>query len=120
MGRRALSVIVGKLYFFAVVFGALALCGPAHAEKRVALVVGNANYVNVPSLANPKNDARLMADTLRSLGFTLVGGGAQLDLSKSSFEDAVQQFSNELTGADVALFYYAGHGVQVRGNNYLV
>lgn len=94
--------------------------GVAHAEKRVALVVGNSGYVNVPRLTNPVNDARLIADTLRALGFTLVGGGAQLDLSKSSFEEALQKFSNELTGADVALFYYAGHGVQVRNTNYLV
>jgi hypothetical protein len=93
---------------------------PAFADKRVALVIGNSAYVNVPRLANPANDARLMADTLRSLGFTLVGGGAQLDLDKAQFDNAVQSFGNQLQGADVGLFYYAGHGVQVRGENYLV
>jgi uncharacterized caspase-like protein len=88
--------------------------------RRVALVIGNSAYVNVPRLANPANDAGLMADTLRSLGFTLVGGGARLDLDKAQFDSAVQSFGNQLQGADVGLFYYAGHGVQVRGENYLV
>ena len=104
----------------AVIAAALFVSGPAHADKRVALVVGNAAYINVPRLANPANDARLMADTLRSLGFTLIGGDAQLDLSKAQFDSAVQDFGDKLQGADVGLFYYAGHGVQVRGANYLV
>lgn len=92
----------------------------ASAEKRVALIIGNSSYVNVTRLDNPKNDARLMADTLRSLGFQLVGGGAQLDLEKPALDRAVQSFGQQIQGADVALFYYAGHGVQVAGSNYLV
>ena len=98
----------------------LVVSSPAFAETRVALVVGNSTYQNVPRLNNPTNDARLMADTLRGLGFTLVGGSAQLDLDKASFDNAVRSFGRELQGADVALFYYAGHGLQVRGANYLV
>lgn len=94
--------------------------GPAFADRRVALVVGNSNYRHVPSLANPANDARLMAETLRGLGFTLVGGGPQLDLDKGGFDGAVRSFGSQMQGADVGLFYYAGHGVQVRGANYLV
>src|SRR5579859_535536 len=93
---------------------------PAMAEKRVALVIGNSAYQSVPRLENPKNDALLVADTLQRLGFALVGGGAQVDLDKASFDQAVERFGNQLIGADVALFYYAGHGVQVRGTNYLV
>jgi uncharacterized caspase-like protein len=93
---------------------------PAVAEKRVALVVGNSAYQSVPRLGNPTNDAVLVADTLARLGFSLVGGGAQVDLDKSRFDLAVQSFGNQLIGADVALFYYAGHGIQVRGTNYLV
>ena len=77
-------------------------------------------FRSVPRLNNPTNDARLMADTLRGLGFTLVGGSAQLDLDKASFDNAVRSFGRALQGADVALFYYAGHGLQVRGANYLV
>jgi uncharacterized protein len=93
---------------------------PLIAETRIALVVGNSSYRNVPGLDNPANDARLMADTLRSLGFKLVGGGPQIDLDKDGLDQAVQSFGRGLQGADVGLFYYAGHGVQVRGSNYLV
>jgi hypothetical protein len=93
---------------------------PAAAEKRVALVIGNSAYQSVPRLENPKSDALLVADTLQRLGFTLVGGGAQVELDKAAFDNAVQRFGSQLIGADVALFYYAGHGVQVRGTNYLV
>ncbi len=93
---------------------------PASAEKRIALVVGNSAYRNVPPLTNPVNDAKLIADTLQSLGFELVGGSAQLDLDKPSFEAIVKHFGTLMRGAEVGLFYYAGHGVQVRGANYLV
>ena len=104
----------------AVLVAAACFATQAHAEKRVALVVGNSAYKNITPLANPKNDARLMADTLRGLGFTVVGGAAQLDLDKAQFDSAVQSFSDQIQGADVGLFYYAGHGVQVRGANYPV
>jgi formylglycine-generating enzyme required for sulfatase activity/uncharacterized caspase-like protein len=90
------------------------------AEKRVALVIGNAAYQHVPRLDNPLNDARLMAETLRGLGFTLIGGGPQVNLDKPGFDRAVLAFGQALQGSDVGLFYYAGHGVQVRGGNYLV
>ena len=96
------------------------LSSPALAEKRVALVIGNSAYQNVSPLPNPKSDALLMANTLERLGFVLVGGGALVDLDKARFDAAVQSFGSQLIGADVALFYYAGHGLQVRGTNYLV
>jgi hypothetical protein len=89
-------------------------------EKRVALIVGDSVYRYVTPLGNPKNDARLVADTLRSLGFKLVGDGPQLDLDKAGIDRVVQQFGVALQGADVGLFYFAGHGMQVRGSNYLV
>lgn len=92
----------------------------AAADKRIALVVGNSAYVNIPRLENPRNDAKLIADTLRTLGFTLVGGNAQLDLDKEGLDRAVQDFGGQLQGADVALFYYAGHGIGIRGTNFLV
>jgi uncharacterized caspase-like protein len=104
----------------AVVFGLACISAPAFAEKRIALVIGNSAYRNVARLDNPKNDASLMAETLRGLGFTLIGNGAQIDLDKAAFDDVLQKFGNQLVGADVALFYYAGHGIQVRGSNYLV
>lgn len=93
---------------------------PGHAEKRVALVVGNAAYQNIARLDNPKNDAKLIADTLKRLGFELIGNDAQIDLDKATLDKAVQSFGKQIQGADVALFYYAGHGVQVAGSNYLV
>jgi hypothetical protein len=93
---------------------------PAFADKRIALVIGNSAYQNVSRLDNPRNDATLMATTLKGLGFTLIGDGPQLDLDKVSFDLAVQKFGSLLQGAEVGMFYYAGHGVQVRGSNYLI
>lgn len=101
-------------------FIGIGLARPAFAEKRVALVIGNSAYQNVGRLDNPTSDAKLMATTLSGLGFTLVGGGAQLNLDKAGFDSAVQSFGSAIVGADVGLFYYAGHGVQVRNSNYLV
>jgi hypothetical protein len=112
----------GKIRPFAAlaVMLSLAFTAPAAAEKRVALVIGNSAYQNVTRLDNPRNDAALMAETLGGLGFTLIGDRAQLDLDKSAMDSAVQSFGRQVQGADVALFYYAGHGVQVAGSNYLV
>jgi hypothetical protein len=104
------------LAIFLVMLGA----GECKADKRIALVVGNSRYQNVAPLNNPGNDATLMAETLRGAGFTLIGNRAQLDLDKAGFDRAVQDFGKELTGANVALFYYSGHGMQIRGENYLV
>ncbi len=110
--------ILSRLIVAAFVMCAGMAC--AHAEKRVALVIGNSAYRTVPALANPAADARLMSDTLLSLGFFVVGGGARLDLDKTGFDEALREFGKALTGADVALFYYAGHGVETHGLNYLV
>ena len=104
----------------AIALLSLVSASPAAAEKRIALVVGNSAYQNITRLDNPRNDATLMADTLSSLGFTLIGGRAQLDLDKATLDIDVQNFGRQIQGAEVALFYYAGHGVQVSGSNYLV
>jgi len=109
------------LWFIALTIVSFCLLGgPASADKRIALIIGNSAYENVTRLDNPKNDASLMADTMRGLGFTLVGNGPQIDLDKAGLDRAVQSFGQLIQGADVALFYYAGHGVQVNGSNYLV
>jgi len=112
---------MGRLFLCTLLF-MLASIGslPALADTRVALVIGNTDYRHVPKLANPTNDANLLADTLRSIGFTLVGGRAQLDLDKPALEKIIQEFGDRLADADVGLFYYAGHGIQVRGANYLI
>jgi hypothetical protein len=111
-----LRAITLALALFAVMGSA------AHAEKRVALVIGNSAYTHARALPlpNPDNDAKLMSDTLLSLGFFVVGGGAKLDLDKAGFDAALNEFQKELAGADVALFYYAGHSVETHGLNYLV
>jgi uncharacterized caspase-like protein len=70
----------------------------------VALVIGSSNYRSVARLANPANDAKLIANALKSLGFELIGGGAQLDLDKAGFDAVVQSFGNQLQGVDVGLF----------------
>jgi C-terminal peptidase prc len=116
MPRRKLHWLVASV----LIVIASHVSGGACAEKRIALIVGNSAYRNVAPLENPRHDAELMAATLRQVGFVLVGNAAQVDLDKGSLDAAVQKFGTALQGADVGLFYYAGHGVQVRGSNYLV
>lgn len=93
------------------------LAPPAAAEKRVALVVGNSGYVNTTALANPANDASDVAAALTDAGFEVILG---LDLEKRAFDAKLRDFARALGGADTALFYYAGHGLQVSGRNHLV
>jgi tetratricopeptide (TPR) repeat protein len=86
-------------------------------DRRVALVIGNGNYRYAPKLANPINDETDFAGVLRQLGFDVVAG---TDLDRHGMDDAVRAFGRKLEGADLALFFYAGHGLQVGGKNYLV
>ncbi len=115
-------VVVPLLQLLMLVGLALGLAYPVSADEapRIALVIGNAHYEHVPILRNPTNDAQLMAGTLHDLGFKLVGGGARLDLDRTSLELAIRDFSHQLTPGAVAFFYYSGHGIQVHGDNYLV
>lgn len=119
--------LVGSLFGFA--------CGPVSAqvapvepvptalqgpEQRVALVIGNSNYQNAPQLANPDNDAESMAKFLNSAGFEVV---AATDLTQNDMLRVVQDFSAKVSARGpntVAMVYYAGHGVQLAGENYLV
>ena len=89
------------------------------AGQRVALVVGNSEYSNAPSLTNPRNDAALMRDTLEAAGFQVT---ALIDADHRSLKQALLAFGRALRGGDIeaGLFYYAGHGVQVAGENYLI
>ncbi|MGQ0675174.1 MAG: caspase family protein [Rhodospirillales bacterium] len=88
----------------------------AQAEKRVALVIGNAAYKEQP-LKNPVNDARLMAARLREVGFDVV---ARENATRDGMGSAVREFVGKLAPGSVALIYYAGHGIQSRGRNYLI
>lgn len=99
----------------------LALCAwvsPASAGKRVALIIGNSAYRNVPQLVNPANDAKLIASTLKAAGFDLVD--LRADLTAGDMRRALRDFGDQAKNADVAVIYYAGHGIEVDGNNYLI
>jgi tetratricopeptide (TPR) repeat protein len=89
----------------------------ASQQRRVALVIGNGDYRHAAKLANPTNDAADIAQALRRLGFEVVEGR---DLDKRAMEDKVREFGRKLDRADLALFFYAGHGIQVGGKNYLI
>jgi uncharacterized caspase-like protein len=86
-------------------------------ERRVALVIGNSAYQNVPALDNPAHDAHAISDKLQSLGFQVISG---YDLGKAATQTAIAEFAEAARGSDVALFFYAGHGMQVDGANYMV
>ncbi len=92
--------------------------GCAYAEKRVALIIGNSNYEKVARLSNPANDAALIAETFKSAGF----GSVELrrDLKAGEMRRALREFIDNSREADVAVVYFAGHGMEVDGNNYLV
>jgi hypothetical protein len=90
--------------------------GIALGEKRVALVIGNADYATAP-LKNPVNDARLMAQTLREMGFDVI---QRENLDQKDMKRVVHEFGERIRNGGVALFYYAGHGMQVRGVNYML
>src|SRR5215470_2794284 len=107
--RRCLIAVLG-------VIGCLAAT-QALAERRVALVVGNAQYAHTPALPNPRNDARDIADALRRVGFEVKLG---YDLDQTRFARIIDDFARALDGADVGLFFYAGHGLQINEKNYLV
>ena len=91
--------------------------GAASAEKRVAFVVGNGAYKNVAPLPNPSVDAKAMAATLRNVGFEVVEGS---NLTRDKMTERLLDFGKKAQGADVALFFYAGHGIAISGTNYLL
>ncbi|MGY3693237.1 tetratricopeptide (TPR) repeat protein [Bradyrhizobium sp. USDA 3240] len=88
------------------------------AERRVALVVGNSKYRSVPALPNPGQDAAAIADTLRAVGFQDVR--LVTDATRDSLVEALKSFASAADGADWAVIYYAGHGMEMAGENYLV
>jgi uncharacterized caspase-like protein len=92
--------------------------GNAFAEKRVALIIGNSAYDKVARLPNPANDAALIADTFKSAGFDSVD--LRRDLKVGDMRRALRDFIDKARDADVAVIYYAGHGIEVDGTNYLV
>jgi hypothetical protein len=97
--------------------GLLVSATVAKADKRVAFVVGNGAYKNVAALPNPAIDAKSMATVLRNVGFDVVEG---TNLTRDKMTERLLEFGNKAEGADVALFFYAGHGIAINGINYLL
>jgi uncharacterized caspase-like protein len=88
-----------------------------NAGKRIALVIGNGAYTKAPPLKNPPNDARDMAATLRTLGFDVASG---INTNQRDMKRLIREFGQKLKAGGSGLFYYAGHGVQSKGRNYLI
>src|SRR5262249_22049524 len=115
LSRTAGSVFFCLLALF--VFCAFGLSEASAAESRkVALVIGNSTDTDPVAARNSIADGKLMAETLRKAGFTVIEGS---DLDKAAVDKLLEQFSEAAHDADVALVYYAGHGLQVDGPNYL-
>jgi uncharacterized caspase-like protein len=93
------------------------LLNAAPTYKRYALVVGNSHYTFLPVLPNPVNDSRAMRTSLEVLGFHVL---YKEDITLQELEEAIELMGKESEGTDIAVFYYAGHGIQVKGKNYLV
>src|SRR6201990_1132102 len=90
---------------------------PAQAEKRVALVIGNNDYRNVPKLQKAVNDARTMGDTLKQLGFSVM---VAENLNRQQFSQTLLAFDSSVGPGDTAFFFFAGHGFEIAGQNYLL
>src|SRR5471032_353955 len=99
------------------VLGILVSANAAKADRRVAFVVGNGAYKNVSQLPNPAVDAKAMAGVLRNVGFDVVEG---TNLTRDKMTERLLKFGKKAQGADVAVFFYAGHGIAISGTNYLL
>src|SRR6476620_7570869 len=107
-----------RLMAMAGVAAVLAVCAaPASAEKRAALVIGNNDYKNVPKLQKAVNDARTMGDTLKQLGFTVMVAENQ---TRQAFSESLLAFDKAVDKGDTAFFFYAGHGFEIAGQNFLL
>jgi len=111
-----------KAWLMALAMAVSALCAPiaAHADnqRRVALVIANGDYIHAGSLKNPVSDARLVSGALKSAGFQIVSADPNLGIA--GFRDALRRFRTDAVGSQVALIYYAGHGIEARGKNWLI
>jgi len=114
--RRAGGLSVVRRLLFAIAVLALGLAAPAEA-KRLALVVGNDSYKSVEPLHNARQDAKAVADVLKSVGFDVT---LKQDLTLTAMKAALREFKAKVNGGDEVVFYFSGHGVQFEGTNYLV
>jgi uncharacterized caspase-like protein len=117
---KAFAVILsGFILFVLATLGAQAAAPDAASPeaKRVALVIGNSKYVHAVALPNPANDAQLIASTLRNAGFEVIEG---IDQDNAGMHSLISQFTEQAYDADLAVIFYAGHGMQVDGKNFLI
>jgi caspase domain-containing protein len=111
--------IAARIFFFFATLGVLLFAGgEAFADKRVALVIGNSSYAHAPALDNPVNDATAVSVMLKSAGFQVVETRNNLDLA--AMGRVIRDFATMTYDADVAVVFYAGHGIEVDGVNYLI
>ena len=113
MENQAVRFLIIALSFLGILVSADA----AKADRRVAFVVGNGAYRNVAQLPNPPVDAKAMAAALRNVGFEVVEG---TNLTRDAMTEKLLDFGKKAQGADVAVFFYAGHGIAIGGTNYLL
>jgi len=112
------ALVASKVFLAcAVAASVTVLIAPAHASKRVALVIGNNDYKNVPKLQKAVNDARTMGDTLKQLGFSVMVAENQ---NRQQFSQTLLAFDNAVEAGDTAFFFYAGHGFEIAGQNFLL
>jgi len=123
-GERSLietGMWVKRIFTAALVWSFLTIGVSMNADandgRRIALVIGNSDYQYVPSLPNPGRDARAISQSLEGLGFQVI---TALDLSVTDMTGVIRSFARQSRSAEIALFYYAGHAVQVDGRNYLL
>jgi uncharacterized caspase-like protein len=114
----AMRVVAGLRAFILAAILFLTLSAEAYANKRVALVIGNSTYQNVPQLPNPARDAASIAQMLRGAGFDVVD--IQQNAGNLDFKRAIRRFDELARDSDVAVVYYAGHGIEIGGVNYMV
>jgi uncharacterized caspase-like protein len=93
---------------------------PIQSKQRTALVIGNADYSGASYLENPENDANDLAEKLKKLNFKLINDSALLNANKHEIKRAVREFKQQLKHGGLGLFFYAGHGMQINGTNYLI
>lgn len=115
--RGSMRTLLRSLLVCSLAATVLVLALPAHAEKRIALVIGNNDYRFVPKLQKAVNDARTMGDTLKQLGFEVM---VAENLNRQQFSQALLAFDSAVAPGDTAFFFYAGHGFEIAGQNFLL
>src|SRR6202047_725237 len=116
-GMRMNWVSFSAAWVLSLMVPLLAFAAPAHPQKRLALVIGNNDYKNVPKLQKAVNDARTMGETLKQLGFSVMVAENQ---TRQAFSETLLAFDKAVSAGDTAFFFYAGHGFEIAGQNFLL